>query len=70
MIPAVAHVSEVIPDGELALNIARETEQRAAEAYALIFLAICLGPQGDYARALECAGRDCASPRRSITASG
>ena len=57
MIPAVAHVSEVTADGELALNIARETEQRAAEAYALIFLAFCLGPQGDYARALECAGQ-------------
>ncbi len=55
MIPAVAHVSEVTSDGELALHIARETEQRAAEAYALIFLAFCLGPQGDYARALECA---------------
>ncbi len=53
--PAVAHVSEVIPDGELALLIARETEQRAAEAYALISLAFALGPQGDYARALECA---------------
>src|SRR5260370_1933857 len=57
MIPAVAHVSEVTVDGELALNVARETEQRAAEAYALIFLAFCLGPQGDYARALECAGQ-------------
>ncbi len=53
MIPAVAHASEVTPDGELALRIARETEQRAAEAYALIFLAFCLGPQGTYAQALE-----------------
>ncbi len=53
MIPAVAHVSEVIPDGELALKIARETDQRAAEAYALIFLAFSLGPQGAYAQALE-----------------
>jgi DNA-binding CsgD family transcriptional regulator len=53
MIPAVAHASEVIPDGELALKIARGTEQRTAEAYALIFLAFCLGPQGDYAQALE-----------------
>jgi tetratricopeptide (TPR) repeat protein len=53
MVPAVLHVSAVTPDGELALKIARETDQRAAEAYALIFLAFCLGPQGDYARALE-----------------
>jgi tetratricopeptide (TPR) repeat protein len=53
MIPAVTHVITVTPDGELALKIARETDQRAAEAYALIFLAFCLGPQGDYARALE-----------------
>ena len=57
MVPAVTHLSEVTPDGELALSIARDTEQRAAEAYALIFLAFCLGPQGDYARALECAGQ-------------
>ena len=55
MVPAVTHLSEAAPDGELALNIARATEQRAAEAYALIFLAFCLGPQGDYARALDCA---------------
>ncbi|HLY32510.1 MAG TPA: tetratricopeptide repeat protein, partial [Ktedonobacterales bacterium] len=55
MIPAVAHVSEVTSDGELALKISRETEQRPAEAYALIFLAFCLGPQGKYVRALECA---------------
>jgi DNA-binding CsgD family transcriptional regulator len=52
MIPDVAHVSEALPDGELALHIARETEQRAAETYALITLAFCLGPQGDYARGL------------------
>lgn len=57
MIPAVAHASEVIPDGELALKIARETDQRAAEAYALISLAFCLGPQGDYTRALDYAGQ-------------
>jgi DNA-binding CsgD family transcriptional regulator len=53
MISAVTHVSEVIPNGELSLKIARETEQHTAEAYALIFLAFCLGPQGDYARALD-----------------
>lgn len=57
MIPAIAHVSEITPDGELALKIARETDQRAAEAYALILLAFCLGPQGDYTRALEFAGQ-------------
>jgi tetratricopeptide (TPR) repeat protein len=57
MIPTVAHVSEVTPGGELALKIARETDQRPAEAYALIFLAFCLGPQGAYTQALECAGQ-------------
>ena len=57
MTSAAAQISEVTPDGELALNIARETDQRAAEAYALIFLAFCLGPQGDYAQALEYAGQ-------------
>jgi DNA-binding CsgD family transcriptional regulator len=53
MIPTVRHVSEVIPDGDLAVQIARETEQRAAEAYALIFRASYLGPQGEYVGALE-----------------
>ena len=57
MVPAVTHISAVTADGELALKIARETDQRAAEAYALIFLAFCLGPQGDYTRALEYAGQ-------------
>jgi hypothetical protein len=67
MVPAVTHASGIIADGEQALKIARETDQRAAEAFALIFLAFCMGPQGDYARALECAGqglRIAASVRR------
>src|SRR2546425_4653051 len=39
--------------GELALKIAREIGQRSDEAYTLIHMSMCLGPQGEYARALE-----------------
>lgn len=69
--PAMRHISSKLPVvsgvGSSAENLgrgivcplkdgpSRETEQRAAEAYALVSLAFCLGPQGDYARALECA---------------
>src|SRR2546428_2987225 len=37
----------------MALKIAREIGQRSAEAYALLLLAFCLGPQGEFARALQ-----------------
>jgi len=53
MVSAATSLDKVIPDGEMALKIARETGQRSAEAYAFIFLGFCLGAKGDYTRALE-----------------
>ncbi|MGZ3612060.1 MAG: LuxR C-terminal-related transcriptional regulator, partial [Ktedonobacteraceae bacterium] len=40
---------------EQALKIAREIDQRPAEAYALFQLALCLGSRGEYGRALATA---------------
>ncbi|HYX50951.1 MAG TPA: tetratricopeptide repeat protein, partial [Ktedonobacteraceae bacterium] len=53
MVSATPNLADVIPDGEMALKIAQEIGQRSAEAYAYIFLGLCLGAKGDYARALE-----------------
>jgi DNA-binding CsgD family transcriptional regulator len=50
-----AFFAEAVRNGEMALEIARQTGQRAAEAMAMSALAFCRGPQGDYARALELA---------------
>ena len=50
---SAASLAEVIQDTEQALKIAREIDQRPAEAYALFQLALCLGSQGEYGRALE-----------------
>jgi DNA-binding CsgD family transcriptional regulator len=55
MVAATSSLAEVIPDAELALKIASEIGQRSAEVYALFQLALCLGSQGDYARALASA---------------
>jgi predicted ATPase/DNA-binding CsgD family transcriptional regulator len=52
---SVASLEEVIHESEQALKIAREIGQRPAEAYALFQLALCLGSQGEYGRALETA---------------
>ncbi len=49
---AVASLTEVLPDAEQALQIAREISHRSAEAYALLQLGLCLGSQGEYTRAL------------------
>ncbi len=43
--------------GEQALKIAGEIGQRSDEAHTLIQMAMCLGPRGEYARALEVAQR-------------
>jgi DNA-binding CsgD family transcriptional regulator len=56
MVPA-ATLAEAAREGELALQIARDTGQRAGEAYALVFLAFCLAPAGEWGRALENAQR-------------
>ena len=50
---SAASLAEVIQDTEQAFKIAREIDQRPAEAYALFQLALCLGSQGEYGRALE-----------------
>jgi len=52
-VPASTNLAEVIQDTEQALKIAREIGQRSAEAYALFQLALCLGSQGTYGRAIE-----------------
>jgi hypothetical protein len=55
MVPATTTFAESLHFGERALQTAREIGQRSAEAYALFSLAQYLGPQGEYARALEIA---------------
>ena len=57
VIPAAVGFAESLQQGELALKIAGEIGQRSDEAYTLIHMAICLGPRGEYARALEVAQR-------------
>jgi tetratricopeptide (TPR) repeat protein len=55
MVPAATSFAESLRRGELALKIAREIDQRSGEAYSLFQLGGCLGPRGEYARALELA---------------
>jgi len=57
LVPAAAGFAESLQQGELALKIAGEIGQRSDEAYALIHMGMCLGPRGQYARALEVAQR-------------
>ncbi len=52
---AVGNLAEAAKDGEAALQFARETGQRADEAYGMIFLSMCLAAQGDYRRAFPMA---------------
>jgi len=52
MVPASTNLAEVIQDTEKALKIALEIDKRSAEVYALFLLALCLGSQGEYGRAL------------------
>jgi tetratricopeptide (TPR) repeat protein len=55
MMVSAASLADVMQDTEQALEIAREIDQRPAEAYALFQLALCLGSQGEFGRALETA---------------
>jgi DNA-binding CsgD family transcriptional regulator len=48
-------LAEAARDGDLALQLAPQTGQRADEAFALIFLSITLGAAGEYQRALPLA---------------
>ena len=57
LVPAAIGFAESLKHGELALKIAGEIGQRSDEAYTLIHMAICLGPRGEYAHALEVAQR-------------
>jgi len=57
MVPAAVGFAESLHQGELALKIAGEIGQRSDEAYTLIHMAMCLGPRGEYARALDVAQR-------------
>src|SRR6266571_119421 len=57
LVPAAGGFAESLHQGELALKIAGEIGQRSDEAYTLIHMAMCLGPRGEYARALEVAQR-------------
>jgi tetratricopeptide (TPR) repeat protein/DNA-binding CsgD family transcriptional regulator len=52
MVSASTTLAEVIRDTEQALKIAQDIDQRPAESYALFQLALCLGSQGEYERAL------------------
>ena len=47
--------AECVREHEEALIHARQMGWRAGEAYALVSLACCLGPQGEYTRAWRCA---------------
>jgi DNA-binding CsgD family transcriptional regulator/Tfp pilus assembly protein PilF len=57
VVPATIDFAESLHQGELALKIAGEIGQRSDEAYTLIHMAMCLGPRGEYSRALEVAQR-------------
>ena len=57
LVPAAGGFAESLHQGELALKIAGEIGQRSDEAYTLIHMAMCLGPRGEYAHALEVAQR-------------
>ncbi|MDP9374902.1 MAG: AAA family ATPase, partial [Chloroflexota bacterium] len=55
LLPAAARLDGLLHHGERGLRIAREIGWRAGEAYAAVHLGLCLGSQGEYARALQLA---------------
>jgi ATP/maltotriose-dependent transcriptional regulator MalT len=57
LVPAGVGFAGSLHFGEQALKIAGEIGQRSDEAHTLIQMAMCLGPRGEYARALEVAQR-------------
>jgi DNA-binding CsgD family transcriptional regulator len=57
LVPAAVGFADSLHFGEQALKIAGEIGQRSDEAHTLIQMAMCLGPRGEYARALEVAQR-------------
>src|SRR5439155_2715880 len=55
LVPVATSVTEVLREGERALSLVREIDQRSGEAYTCGCMAICLGSRGEYAHALELA---------------
>ncbi|HXV44875.1 MAG TPA: AAA family ATPase, partial [Anaerolineae bacterium] len=53
IVPAGINLAEAMDQGEQSLQIAQEIGWRSEEAHALLHLADCLGPYGEYRRALE-----------------
>jgi predicted ATPase len=57
VVPAAVGFADSLHCGEQALKIAGEIGSRSDEAHTLIQMAMCLGPRGEYAQALELAQR-------------
>jgi tetratricopeptide (TPR) repeat protein len=57
LIPTAGGFADSLHCGEQALKIAGEIGSRSDEAHTLIQMAMCLGPRGEYAQALEVAQR-------------
>jgi predicted ATPase len=57
VVPAAVDFADALHCGEQALKIAGEIGSRSDEAHTLIQMAMCLGPRGEYAQALEVAQR-------------
>jgi DNA-binding CsgD family transcriptional regulator len=55
VVPGPIRFADALHCGEQALKIAREIGSRSAETFALLALAQCLGPRGEYAYALQVA---------------
>jgi DNA-binding CsgD family transcriptional regulator len=53
LVADAATITELLPDVEMAIKIARDIGQRHGEAYALYQLGLCLSAQGEYRRALD-----------------
>src|SRR5258708_17305580 len=52
LVPAAAGFAESLQQGQLALKVAGAIGQRSDATYDLIHMGMCLGPRGQYARAL------------------
>jgi tetratricopeptide (TPR) repeat protein len=55
VVPLVKSEVECIRDGEEAIALSHQLGMRSSEAFALIFLGLCLGHRGEYGRALSSA---------------
>ncbi len=57
VVPSAARAIECIRDGEEVIALSHQLRMRSSEAFALIFLGLCLGYRGEYERALSNAER-------------